>query len=374
MESERRRSPRVWTSLWIGVDGHDDALHPRGANLSATGVFFEFAEPVGEPGTIVWLFLSSADRVVTLQIMACVVRTVSLPGTALGRGVAFEFMPESDEAVLQLRDFIHYVLALAADGVRAEAARAMPAKGGVHSVVLETDWPLPVGAPVRIEVIARGVDRTTRVEGRAVRVTESTAPGRHRVEIAVQRDVDGPLRRFSQQGIAAVKLKDRVEGPTRRFTPARGIPFAKGAAAHEPPDRDRDDGVSDALEGLLGTLLDLRNQPKPEPRGHLAGDLDRVRLPTLLAVIDMEKMTGELTATRGQTTRVLHFSEGRLLDVTPSEAPREELRALVAWPHGQFTFNMTPVARVDRVGQSTTALLIDLAREEDEARRDRSIS
>lgn len=372
MESERRRSPRVWTSLWLGVDGHDEALHPRAVNISATGIFFEYTAPLGEPGTIVWLYLSSADRVVTLQIMACVVRTVSLPGAALGRGVALELMPESDEAVRELRDLLHYVFALAADGVRAESARVAQAKAGVHSIVLETDWALPVGAPVRVEVIARGVDRTTRVEGRAVRVMESATPGRHRVEIAVQRDVDGPLRRFSQEAMTAVRMKDRIEGPTRRFTPARGIPFAKGAAIADAP-VGYDDGVSDALEGLLGTLLDLRNQPKPEPRGHLAGDLDRVRLPTLLAVIDMEKMTGELTATRGDTTRVLYFSSGRLVDVTPCERPRDELRAIVAWPNGHFAFTMTTVSRVDRVGQGTTALLIDLAREEDEARRDRSV-
>ena len=130
MDVDRRRSPRGPTKIWIAVDGIDAQLRLRAGNVSAGGVFFEHDKPIGEPGTVQWLYMSSADRIVSLQIMACVVRSASVPGLDGSRisGVALEFMPESDEALTQLRDFLHYVLALAADGVRAHDARVEPAR------------------------------------------------------------------------------------------------------------------------------------------------------------------------------------------------------------------------------------------------------
>jgi hypothetical protein len=294
-------------------------------------------------------------------------------------GVALEFMPESDEALTQLRDFLHYVLALAADGVRAHDARLAAKKAGVRSLVLETEWTLPVGAPVRVEIIARGIKRTTRVEGRVIKSSPSTdsEPGEplHRLEIAVQAELDGPMRRFSAQAMAAVMPKDRVDGPRRRFTPAHGLFFAQ-ESADAADRRENEQYVTEALEGLLGTLLDLRGQPKSEPRSHLSGELERIKLPTLLSVFEMEKMTGELalqrTTGRGHDERTLFVRNGAVIDVEPlgsSLTPRDELHRVLAWESGRFSFNLTAVDRVDRVATTTMALLLDFARETDEVRR-----
>jgi hypothetical protein len=370
MDLERRRSPRCWTKLWLAIDGVDAELRPRIGDISATGIFFEYDRFVGEAGTVQWLYLSSADRIVSLQIMASVVRS------AIPAGVAFEFMPESDEAVAQLRDFLHYVFALAADHVLAHDARAAAKSAGIRSIVLDCAWDLPVGAPLRVALIARDVARTTRVEGRVVRNTSVVNDGEalYRLEVAVQRELEGPIRRFSAQSMAAVTLKERVEGPTRRFTPARGIPFAKDAssddARRESDQREHDASVNDALEGLLGTLLALRSHPRAELRGHLAGELERIRLPTLLSLFDMDKMTGELSIERdGALACTIYCREGRIVDLVPA-APdrpkrpvREELTRILAWDSGGFSFTLTPVERADRVGMSTMALLLDLARE-----------
>jgi hypothetical protein len=381
MDVERRRGPRGPTKLWIAVDGIDAQLRLRAGNVSASGVFFEHDKDIGEPGTVQWLYLSSADRIVSLQIMACVVRSVSVPGMGGSKlsGVALEFMPESDEALTQLRDFLHYVLALAADGVRAHDARVAARKAGVRSVVLETEWSLPVGAPVRVEIIARGIARTTRVEGRVVKTAtiSGSEPGEplHRLEVAVQGELEGPMRRFSAQAMAAVVPRHKVDGPRRRFTPAHGLFFAP-----EPPEaaerRENDEYVNEALEGLLGTLLDLRGQPKSEPRSHLSGELERVRLPTLLSVFEMEKMTGELALQRtlgsGRDERTLFIRQGAVIDVEPlgsSLTPSGELRRVLSWDRGRFSFNMTGVDRVDRIATTTMALLLDFARETDEAKR-----
>ena len=93
------------------------------------------------------------------------------------------------------------------------------------------------------------------------------------------------MKTTGRQAMAAVVPKDRVDGPRRRFTPSHGIPFAQESL--EASDRrENEQYVSEALEGLLGTLLDLRGQPKSEPRSHLSGELERVRLPTLLSVFE----------------------------------------------------------------------------------------
>jgi hypothetical protein len=63
-------------------------------------------------------------------------------------------------------------------------------------------------------------------------------------------------------------------------------------------------------------------------------------------------------------------NEGRLVDVTPvpeGSSPRAELSRLLAWTEGAFEFFVQPVQRPNRIGVGTTALLLDLAREEDEA-------
>lgn len=362
MDADRRRSPRVWTSVWVCLDGVDAEMRPRSASVSATGIYFEYERDIGDPGTVEWLVLASADRVVTLQIMASVVRSVTTrakDGREV-RGAAFEFMPESDEAISQLRDFLHYVLALAADGVRASEAPPPAGAAGVRSFTVESDWSVPVGTPMRVEIIAKGIERTTRVEGRAARVTP-IEDGGFRIEIAAQKQMEGPLRRFSAPALPATKLKERVEGPTRRFTPALGIPFAKGAAMTE-TERHADEAVvSEALEGLIGTLLELREQPKPEARSHLAGELSRIRLPALLSMIDIDKMTGELLLLRGSERRTLFVRRGRVLDVEPAADAKAELASLLAWHDGDFAFTLKAVIRPDRIATKTSDFLAEHA-------------
>jgi hypothetical protein len=48
---------------------------------------------------------------------------------------------------------------------------------------------------------------------------------------------------------------------------------------------------------------------------------------------------------------------------------REALRGITSWREGAFDFTYQDIDRPDRIGRSTTALLLDLAREEDELDR-----
>src|SRR5262249_23255662 len=145
-----------------------------------------------EVGTVQWLHIASHDRTRTVHVMAYVVRVVSIADVHRQlKGVALEFMPESDEAAAQLCDFVRYILDRPqADGstphiaprVEARALReggdgngateepAKLAQLSVRTLLLETDWSVPVGEPIRVEIIARGVRRPVRVEGQTVSV------------------------------------------------------------------------------------------------------------------------------------------------------------------------------------------------------------
>ncbi|HEY2514233.1 MAG TPA: DUF4388 domain-containing protein, partial [Polyangiaceae bacterium] len=127
------------------------------------------------------------------------------------------------------------------------------------------------------------------------------------------------------------------------------------------------------VTGVLDNLLSALIVPPAETRKrahHLSGELSRVRLSTLCALFEMDRMSGELIVRRGGEEVRVYVAEGKLVDVEPvteAESPRARLRETLLWDEGAFAFYVQPVDRPDRIRTSTTALLLDLAREADEA-------
>jgi len=352
---ESRRSARAPGRFWVAVEGVDTELVPRRGDISATGIFFESDTDVGDAGTVQWLRVSSWDRSRTLAMMANVVRSVRLADVHREiRGVALEFMPESDEASAKLCDFVRYVLesprageepaemaprvAARAAGVAGATSAVTLKQLSVQTLLLETDWSVPVGESVRVEIIARGKRHPVRVEGQAVSVLPAAGQGakRYRIAVQIRSELDGPLRRFSSVGIHAVRPEE-VKPP-----PSAG-----------------------PLDQLLSALIQPPEAP-PE-RHHLAGLLSRIPFPSLCALLELERLSGDLTITRGDRVVRLFVSEGRFVDVEPySPDPRAELRELLGSREGSFEFTVAEVGRVDRIGATMTQLLLDLARQSDE--------
>lgn len=213
----------------------------------------------------------------------------------------------------------------------------------VQTLVLETDWSVAVGEPVRVEVIARGVRRPIRVEGSAVSVLPAVEKGPNRYRIVVN-------------------IKDEIEGPLRRF-PTLEIP------AIDPSSQGPGDLGS---SGALGQLLSALIKPRPEPpdRKHLAGLLSRIPFTTLCSLIELERLTGELSIRNGDEQAVVFVKEGRFVDIEPAtDAPREAIIALLTLKTGTFAFSVRPVENADRIGLSMTQLLLECARLSDEAGR-----
>src|SRR5947209_18820104 len=108
--------------------------------------------------------------------MAYVVRRVDLDeGKRRIRGVAFEFMPESDEAAAGLHAFVRHVLA-PREGSNSEPhvasrldARVAGTEGAtvrqlsVRSMVLETSWAIEPGEKVRVDIVAPGMTHRIRL-------------------------------------------------------------------------------------------------------------------------------------------------------------------------------------------------------------------
>ncbi|MCX5743840.1 MAG: response regulator [Proteobacteria bacterium] len=105
----------------------------------------------------------------------------------------------------------------------------------------------------------------------------------------------------------------------------------------------------------------------------LRGDLSQVGLSSLLVLIEMERKTGLLTlrASDMPTAQVL-VREGKVvharLDTADEPVDAECVYYLLTWGAGEFEFITCLVEGVDRVGASTTHLLMEGARLIDESR------
>jgi hypothetical protein len=368
--TESRRSSRIAARFWVAVEGVDAELFPRVGDISATGIFFEVDGEVGDVGTVQWLHIASHDRARTIHVMAHVVRVASLADVhRQHKGVAMEFMPESDDAAAQLVDFVRYILERPeADGraphiaprVQAKASRgaAKLTQLSVRTLLLETDWSVPVGEPIRVEIIARGVRRPVRVEGHTVSVLPAVGaePGKKRFRIAVRvnEEIEGPLRRFTTGEVRAPDPQMIAEA-LQRVDERR----TEGAAPEPSP-----------LEPLLSALI--QPAPAPSEREHLSGLLSRIPFSALCSLLELERLTGEVRVRRDGAQTTLFVKEGRFVDVTSatgeSQDPRREIARLLESKDGKFDLVIVPVVREDKIGMSMTQLLLDTARETDESR------
>ncbi len=127
----------------------------------------------------------------------------------------------------------------------------------------------------------------------------------------------------------------------------------------------------------------------------LRGDLTQMGLSSLLILIELERKTGQLTLhpaidatidlalsalpdgepeVRQPSVGIVLVRDGRIvharLDNTSEPVDAECVYHLLTWPAGEFEFTACLVEGEDRIGVSTTALLMEAARRMDEARRD----
>ena len=231
----------------------------------------------------------------------------------------------------------------------------------MRSLVLETSWAIQTGEHLRVDIVAPGMTRRLRLDGVAVRVVaKAGTPSRFDIEVAVEQELKRPIRVDSTMAMEAT-----------RVDPAK-VPSLEDTQPGVPPPVESGDDVTHVLDELLSALiLPPEDHTALRRRTHLSGELSRIRLPTLCTMFEMEKLTGKLTVQRGATETRAYFQGGRIVDVEPlvrGESRRVALGHLLAAEAGSFDFVVEPVQRADRIKMTTTALLLDIAREADEAR------
>ena len=108
----------------------------------------------------------------------------------------------------------------------------------------------------------------------------------------------------------------------------------------------------------------------------LRGDLSQVGLSSLLVLIEMERKTGLLVlrAPDDSITAQILVRDGRVvharLDQAPEPFDAEAIYYLLTWSAGDFELTSCLIEGPDRIGMSTTALLMEGARLMDEANRE----
>lgn len=126
---------------------------------------------------------------------------------------------------------------------------------------------------------------------------------------------------------------------------------------------------------IQGVLTRRAGNPNinPESRG-LRGDLQHVRLGSVLSFLEAEKKTGDLRLDNGDDHAVLRIIGGVLRDVKHLgrwSHPHERVFELLSWAGGQFEFFALPPGSEVEGGPleptSVTYLLMEHARREDEA-------
>ncbi len=291
----------------------------REGDLSLSGLHVRLDAAVGEPGQIYALRLRSRDKAIRLEVPARVVRVERtddlLSGTKV-RAVAFEFLcyePGKREELSAL------VLHMARESDAEPEADAEPDVGGLS---LETGWQLRKGERVRIEVPSPS-GGTMRFEGRAVRSRRKPS-GAFRTQVEAMGEAP----------------------PLERPEPITGI--------------------RESLSGLDASALRARPQPV-----HLSGDLAYLSMPGVLSIVALERFTGELRVTRERDSARVYVRDGQVVDCVggAGRAPLDELARLFNWREGRFELSIGACDRADRIETSTTALLLDLARELDEKKR-----
>lgn len=333
---ERRGRDRVRASFVLRILPGESRVHVRSGDVSPAGLFVEVEHEIGEPGELKHLRLGTRDGLHIVEVDARIVRVVRSDDLLAGpriHGVAFEMLLPDDEAREEMAALVSHLR-------RGELADDEAVPAGL-CVRLETPWKLRAGERISVEVPTE--------EGKRVRVDA--------------RAVDSRARKNGHYAT--------------RFSLERG--------EDEVGDRD-----------VSGIRLALA-QRAPE----LSGELGALSLPTLLVLLSMEQLSGVLRLCKDEDVRYYDRSEppesrgshddprrdaasirvflrqGHVVDVEGptdpdgrSVAPRALLARALEWSSGSFSFGRRDVSREDRLRTSTTALLIDLAREHDENRRE----
>jgi uncharacterized protein (TIGR02266 family) len=125
-------------------------------------------------------------------------------------------------------------------------------------------------------------------------------------------------------------------------------------------------------EELCIRLRRLAAAPRPgaAERSTLRGNLAEIGLGTLLSLLEFERKSGILAVLAEEEVARIFLAGGRPVKVESSVAAlgsREKLMRVLSWQRGNFEFTTCEVVGSDDVKMSSSALLLEHARRQDES-------
>lgn len=140
---------------------------------------------------------------------------------------------------------------------------------------------------------------------------------------------------------------------------------APGALLRKPYNLDE---VLAHIDDLLSRAERARNEAIEFQE--LEGALAQLALSDLLQTLAANRRTGRVTLRRGSERGEVDLVDGRPADARAGAAQGEKaLFRLLGWTEGSFSFQQGPPSGQDRIGRSIDELLLDAARQHDEANR-----
>jgi len=319
-QEERRREPRFEAKMWVGIPEAEGEADVEDCDISAAGMLLYTPRDAGEPGAVRMLRLVTGDLGTSIEIMAHVVRVETREDPDLGSvrvATAFEFLPHQPE---ELEAFLGIALEGEFSVATPDRLEGIPAREPAVEAQGDADQSLQV-SHVTLDA-NRALEEGTRVW------LELETPA-------------GESLRFSGSCLESLPLE---------------------GAGHEDLYR-----VTVSIDSRDCSGVD------PMPGGSrkgLSGALSEVEITSLLGFFELERSSGVLALQHESEKAFIFVREGTVVDVDNESAGEESaldsIVSLLRWPDGTFEFNFQSVDREDALGMSTTSLLMECARRNDE--------
>ncbi len=370
--SERRHGARINSEFWVCVKGRDTQPHCVSGDISVSGIFLYIDKSIGAAGSIHEMEISTYDQGETVAVMSLVVREVTVTDMYRGDlvvGVVMGFLFQDPEQRHDVEQFVFQVAMLQGDrpgdmeiqhsfdatvdndnggpGQKEAVVRSL----APDRMVMETDWPLKVGETIQVEV---RLPASNKVVGFSGKVRSSNMTSRddgsifYEVHVSFE-EISHDTDQYSAAAVRHAIARSEDDNPS----------FPKETTASAEPFRS-----------MLG---EATQAPKEESAlisvYHLCGTLAQRGLSSLLGFLDLERRSGVVSLTIRRRKIQLFIRNGRLIDVERdgrTTDPHALLPGLMELDQGEFEIAFRPVKRKDRLGVSTTALLLELAQRSDE--------
>jgi len=131
-------------------------------------------------------------------------------------------------------------------------------------------------------------------------------------------------------------------------------------------------GLLPAVDRVMARRRELRSfvDRRLTPEAAFKGTLEKLRLPAVLSLLESVAKSGTLRLTSPRGRAILFVRRGTVIgaELVDTEALRDAhlVYHLATWTQGEFEFVDGPVSGDDAIRKSTTELLLEAARRQDE--------